>query len=36
MRNEAGGQASLRVTATDAAGRTVTQQIIDAYAVKKK
>ena len=33
--NQPGGQASLRVSATDAAGRTVTQQITDAYAVKK-
>jgi hypothetical protein len=32
----AGGQASLRISATDAAGRTVTQQVTDAYAVKKK
>ncbi len=35
MRNESGGQASLRVSATDAAGRTVTQEITDAYAVRR-
>ena len=34
VRNEAGGHASLRVSATDAAGRTVTQEITDAYAVR--
>jgi hypothetical protein len=35
VRNQPGGQASLRVSATDAAGRTVTQQITDAYAVRR-
>ena len=35
VRNEAGRQASLRVAATDALGRTVSQQVIDAYAVKR-
>ena len=35
VRNEAGGHASLRVSATDAEGRTVIQQIIDAYAVRR-
>jgi hypothetical protein len=33
VRNQADGHASLRVSATDAAGRTVTQEVIDAYAV---
>ncbi len=33
--NRAGGHASLRVVAADAAGRTVTQQIVDAYSVGK-
>ena len=32
--NQPGGQASLRVSATDAAGRTVSQEIIKAYAVQ--
>jgi hypothetical protein len=32
--NKRGGQASLRVEATDAGGRTVAQEIIDAYAVR--
>jgi len=32
--NHAGGTASLRVTARDAAGRTVQQTIVDAYAVR--
>jgi hypothetical protein len=35
VRNEAGGHASLRVSATDAAGRTVTQEVTDAYAVRR-
>ena len=35
VRNQAGGHASLRVSATDAAGRTVTQEVIDAYAVRR-
>ena len=35
VRNEAGGHASLRVSATDTAGRTVTQEITDAYAVRR-
>ena len=34
VRNEAGGHASLRVSATDVEGRTVTQEITDAYAVR--
>ncbi|WP_393063233.1 S8 family serine peptidase [Streptomyces sp. LN549] len=33
--NKPGGQASLRVSATDAAGRTVTQEIINAYAARQ-
>ena len=33
VRNEPGGTASLRVSATDAAGRSVSQRIIDAYDV---
>ena len=33
--NKSGAQASLRVAATDDAGRTVTQEIIDAYGVQK-
>ena len=35
VRNQPGGTASLRVSATDAAGRTVSQQIIDAYDVSR-
>jgi hypothetical protein len=35
VRNEAGGHASLRVSATDAAGRAVSQEITDAYAVRR-
>jgi hypothetical protein len=35
VRNQAGGHASLRVSATDTAGRTVTQEITDAYAVRR-
>jgi len=35
VRNEAGGRASLRVSATDTAGRTVTQEVTDAYAVRR-
>ena len=35
VRNEAGGHASLRVSATDTAGRTVTQEVTDAYAVRR-
>ncbi len=31
--NRAGGKASLRVKATDAGGRTVSQEIVNAYAV---
>ena len=33
--NKAGGQASLRVRATDAGGRTVSQEIVNAYAVPR-
>jgi subtilisin family serine protease len=33
VRNQAGDKASIRVSATDAAGRSVSQRIIDAYAV---
>ena len=33
--NKAGGKASLRVKATDAGGRTVSQEIVNAYAVPK-
>jgi subtilisin family serine protease len=33
VRNRAGSSASLRVAATDAAGRSVTQTVVDAYAV---
>jgi hypothetical protein len=33
VRNPAAGSASLRVSASDSAGRTVTQTIVDAYAV---
>ena len=35
MTNKAGGKASLRVKATDAGGRTVSQEIVNAYAVPK-
>ena len=35
VRNRAGGHASLRVSATDTAGRTVTQEVIRAYAVRR-
>jgi len=34
LRNPATGSASLRVSATDTAGRSVTQTIVDAYAVE--
>ena len=34
VRNHHGGHASLRVSATDAKGRTVSQEITNAYAVK--
>jgi hypothetical protein len=33
--NPASGSASLRVSATDTAGRSVTQTIVDAYAVER-
>ena len=32
--NQPGGQASMRVSATDAAGRTVSQEVVKAYAVQ--
>jgi hypothetical protein len=35
VRNPGSGSASLRVTATDAAGRSVVQTVIDAYGVAK-
>ena len=34
--NPASGSASLRVSATDTAGRSVTQTIVDAYAVESR